>query len=707
MNTLLLKVCDICGEQFVARSSRQHSCNKTITRICPVCGHEYTTSCSKDMRATCPKPECKKMSSHIIKPTKRICKACGGEFVATNPRQVYCREEKKSTCPVCGKTFTNICGVTFSKTCSTECQTQLIMLTRSSNLSNERRICKWCGSEFIPKETRDVYCYQQHYKDCIVCGQSFEIDPRYNPDVETCSKKCKITLMTRNHDYVKGAETLSATLQTRYGVTNAALVPSAADKMKRTCLERYGKKWYTQTDEYKEQAKKTNIEKYGVEYHLQSPVVIEKRMQTCQDKYGSPNIFSSEIGKELVKEGMLSKYGVTNPSQYAEFKKRATANARNSKLEERICRLLDNYNIEYMHHYFVQGESFSHEFDFYLPKYKILVDADGLYYHSYLDDPDGERVRDDYDERRMCLIPEDHLFYAIIEGQEDRQVKELVEFIEKYSGSLAEYDSQLFKWCRSIEFPYPEYTEKRLLSDWNHLRNYSNSGYISRCRIGISLIKQFHRSIYECHRKENVSPLDGWNDDELLKKVIRNRFIYKNDVDPSKILSGFTVSRIAPCVSMFNPVLAKYLVTKYLNEFDSVFDPFSGFSGRLLGVTSANKQYIGQDLNEKAVVEANKIVDFLNLNSRAQITTVDILQSHGNYECLLTCPPYHDKEIYNTETTFKSCDDWIDECLQRFDCRRYVFVVDKTEKYKDKVVEELKNDSHFNTNSEYVLVIDC
>lgn len=177
-------------------------------------------------------------------------------------------------------------------------------------------------------------------------------------------------------------------------------------------------------------------------------------------------------------------------------------------------------------------------------------------------------------------------------------------------------------------------------------------------------------------------------------------------LNPAKVLAGFNISKIGPVVSLFNPVLAKYLVNKYLSGFDAVFDPFSGFSGRLIGAVAAGKRYIGQDLREVSVKESNEIIDFLKIQDKASIAHKDVLQSHGEYECLLTCPPYGFKEVYGDETVFKSCDGWIDECLDRFKCRRYVFIIDETEKYRDYISEELHNASHFSNSVEHIVVID-
>ena len=85
---------------------------------------------------------------------------------------------------------------------------------------------------------------------------------------------------------------------------------------------------------------------------------------------------------------------------------------------------------------------------------------------------------------------------------------------------------------------------------------------------------------------------------------------------------------------------------------------------------------------------------------------IDILQDTGEYECLFTCPPYKNKEIYNAETEFKSCDEWITECLNRYKCKRYVFVIDTTTKYENYVVESISTKSHLSTVKEQIIVID-
>ena len=123
----------------------------------------------------------------------------------------------------------------------------------------------------------------------------------------------------------------------------------------------------------------------------------------------------------------------------------------------------------------------------------------------------------------------------------------------------------------------------------------------------------------------------------------------------------------------------------------------------MLGCCALNKKYIGQDINKKHIEESKQIIDYLNLNAAVKVQ--DIFVDCGEYECLFTCPPYNLKEIWNENETNYSCDQWIGQCITRYDCKKYLFVVDSTERYKDYIIGEIKNNSHFGNNTEYIVLI--
>lgn len=135
---------------------------------------------------------------------------------------------------------------------------------------------------------------------------------------------------------------------------------------------------------------------------------------------------------------------------------------------------------------------------------------------------------------------------------------------------------------------------------------------------------------------------------------------------------------------------------------------YSGFSGWLLGAYNCNKNYRGFDFNELHVKESNAIISYLHKENMLHVSVKDLLttEPHEYKETtLFTCPPYGNKEHWNNNEVIKSCDDWIDECINRYICDYYLFVVDKTTKYHYNIVETIINKSHFGSNNEYVVLI--
>lgn len=640
------KICPICNEEFTPQSSRQKYCNKPIKVKCINCGKEFITYCNKERKQTCSIRCRAEYNAKQAQKKYKVCAICGDKFLPQSSRQKYCHKKIILKCPICGKSYYDECRpkVDQAHTCGNpECEHKYAHMKSIESVQKQTRICKWCGESFHPTTVTQIYCTRVHYQTCKNCGKKFIVHP---------------------------------------GRTSSDIPIFCSQR----CSQLYhsGENNVLSNKEVRERIKQTMLQKYGVAHAMQSPKIISKWQKEYKERTGYAHpIYNPEVRSKAAKH-------------------RNTSN----KFEQRVAALLDNYDIEYVRHYMLQNNVASHEFDFFLPKYKILIDCDGVYFHSYLSDPNGKQVLDYYDEDRIALIPKDYIFHVIVEGQEEHDIKELESILQSIDNHIFDYDSYLFRWCRSISFPYPKYDDKRMHKDYEALCKYNAVKYTPTSQLGNSIIDNFHLSLYDAHVGNYTSPKTAWNNDTLLKKVIANRLIYKNNVDPHKILKGFNISKICPCVSKFNPVLARYLILKYLDKYNYVFDPFSGFSGRLLGTLSCNKHYIGQDLNENAVDESNQIIKFLNAAENAEITVKDILQSQGKYECLLTCPPYYTKETYNKEDVFKTCDEWIAECLQRFDCNRYVFVVDQTFKYKNYIVEEIKHTSHLTKTKEQVIVID-
>ena len=234
-----------------------------------------------------------------------------------------------------------------------------------------------------------------------------------------------------------------------------------------------------------------------------------------------------------------------------------------------------------------------------------------------------------------------------------------------------------------------------------------------------------------------VSPLECW---EMFKsresftsgewrKFYVNRFTYAETAAanalrrdglmmPGTILDGFTITHKADCVSYLKPMLAKRLAGRYLAGAKEVFCPFNGFSGIMLGCAIGNKmRFVGRDINTTEIDESKALAEYaasLGYSIDADLAVADVFEGYGEYETLMCCPPYEDIEQWNFDMDGRcvdrnlTCEKWIDVCVERYRCGKYLFVVDdKTVgKYAGHVVEKLDNSSHFGSNSEYVVLLE-
>ena len=544
----------------------------------------------------------------------------------------------------------------------------------------------------------------EDFKDtCEVCGKKTQFQDFTRGYKKSCSKECS-SLLTVS----KG----KATKERIYGNPNY----NNLEKHKQTCLERYGKEDYTNHSKSEEtklakygdpnycnplKNKQTCLERYGVESVTYLQSMKDKSKATSILKYGVDHPMKSKVVKENFKSSMMKYYGVEFPSQNREIHKKILSSQKMTSPEKKINEFLSNNGFEYQYQYECNGKCF----DFAIFKdneLSILVEVDGEYFHGLLSDCDGKLVRGDKDCERFSKCPEG---VKLI-------VCDSFKVEDCFSEILRVFDIDYEKWIQEIvdslpkEFPYYEYSEERMRKDYEKLCTYRDIKKNSR--LGDSIISNFHRSIYDAHISTKPSPKEAWNNRELLEKCVRNRFIYSSNLSSHSILQGFNVCKIAPKVSVFSAPLARRLIQTYLDKYNQIFDPFSGFSGRMLGACSLDKSYIGQDINVSHIKESKQIAEFLGLKN-VSLKVQNVLEdTKKEYECLFTCPPYGGKEHWNIKNDLieKTCDEWIDECLNRFKCKTYLFVVDETEKYKDYIVEEISNNSHFGNNKEYVIKID-
>ena len=567
----------------------------------------------------------------------------------------------------------------------------------------EKLKCKECGQEFTkidcvtrhakmvhkmePKAYYDKWFKKEGEGICKCCGAETKYWNLEHGYRDFCSRKCFWKVTTQ--------------------------LESVKEKRKQTCKEKYDSENYMQCKDFKEKTEVTNLREYGVKNAGGSDVAIAKIKATKLANHGDENYNNMEqtyatkeikYGDKYYNNKMKTRQtwqkayniDITSPMQIPGVKLKALSySSKMTTPEKKLFEFLKNRKFQFQYGYELNGKSFDFAV-FNNSELKLLIEIDGIYYHGLTEDSNGKHVRGETDCERFSKVPEGVKYIVC----DDNNIEKCFDEITKV------YDMDYNEWIKSIigdlpkEFPFPKYDDKRLQKDWKHLQEWE---WNKNSYVGSSIVRHFHESIWEAHVGKNISPVECWNNKELLEKTVRNRMIYSSRLSSQSIVDGFNVSKIAPKVSVFNPMLAKYLIKTYLNEFSEVFDPFSGFSGRLLGCCALGKKYVGQDINTKHVIESNRIIDYLRLN--ASVKEQDIFIDQGKYECLFTCPPYGLKEIWNEHETDYTCDMWIAQCIARYDCEKYLFIVDSSERYKDYIIGEITNCSHFCNRKEYIVLI--
>ena len=478
------------------------------------------------------------------------------------------------------------------------------------------------------------------------------------------------------------------------------------DKIESTNLEKFGSKCSLKDPEVNAKARKTTKEKYGVEYALQCKDIYDETVETLKKKYGVEHALQNDNIRNKMREKIIEKYGVSNTMQIPEIQEKSMQNRKQHYLRDGIsfdskwelaywiyvteCLHGDIKRCDICFKYSVDNITHKYYPDF-IYNGKILEMKGDHFYKDRNRENEAinpfDRSKDkQFEAKRKCAIENGVEFISI------EEIEKALNFVkEKYGNGYLDI------WCVDEKsFPYPK----------------PNKSFYN---VDDELIKKHHKSIYKARTRGcKYSPYEAWFNKDLIKELVDNRLKYSdyNDkLSPNSILQGFSVTRKAKKVSVFKPKLAKELISKYLSDAKCIFDPFSGFSGRMIGAIRNNIPYIGQDINSEHIFESIGIYNELclldNRIYNVSLNVKDIFDSTGEYDCLFTCSPYADKEDWgNINQKILSCDEWIDECLKRFRCRKYLFVVDNTEKYKDYVVDVIENKSHFGINYERIIFID-
>lgn len=247
------------------------------------------------------------------------------------------------------------------------------------------------------KEKREA----KRNKICIWCNVSW-FDKTKRLIAKTCSKECAkkyaVSKRKQKGSYVRTEEQNKKMIETMQKLGHIKY----ADDNKKKFVIKLKQNW--QDSEYREMMRLSTEKKYGI-HHTKTRQVKEKIKETCLKKYGHTSPTRSDAIKEKIRKTRLEK-GLTKTFEgqtmhewaeklgcsYSYFKQIVNEKGFEAAkllspdqtiIEKVISSWLELNKISYTYNKFLPLET-NHQFrpDFFLEEKKIIIECDGLFWHS-------------------------------------------------------------------------------------------------------------------------------------------------------------------------------------------------------------------------------------------------------------------------------------------------------------------------------------
>jgi 16S rRNA G966 N2-methylase RsmD len=223
----------------------------------------------------------------------------------------------------------------------------------------------------------------------------------------------------------------------------------------------------------------------------------------------------------------------------------------------------------------------------------------------------------------------------------------------------------------NVSFNY-SYSDPDLLKDWNSLIKWNSrvDTMASTQRVGMKLCEHFFPNFFDIENKDGNSFKSLWTADKLEKVLRWNR---KSHSTPylSELRRGIYFNYNLAKSTMYRPQMAKMVVTNLGAK--RVLDPCAGWGGRMLGTIAAGAEYVAFEPNTETYEGLLNLSKFLGIQDKVRIIKDSALEMNkydiGEFDLILTSPPYFDLEVYSHEDTqsIKGCDTysiWVNNFLK-------------------------------------------
>ena len=199
---------------------------------------------------------------------------------------------------------------------------------------------------------------------------------------ETCLQRYGVTSPLKSEIFKQKSK---ETCLQKYGVEYTGQIPEKIEKTHKACLEKYGVDSVFKVQKFRNQSLDTCIKKYASdEDDINSIVNIgqlkyvkDKIKNTCLEKYGVENHMQTQYYKNLISSILSS-----NEIQEKIYNTKLLNNSFNISYQEDVCfDLLKEKYSDCIRQY--KSELYPFNCDFYIPSLDLYIEYNGSHYHHY------------------------------------------------------------------------------------------------------------------------------------------------------------------------------------------------------------------------------------------------------------------------------------------------------------------------------------
>lgn len=211
---------------------------------------------------------------------------------------------------------------------------------------------------------------------------------------------------------------------------------------------------------------------------------------------------------------------------------------------------------------------------------------------------------------------------------------------------------------------YPD-DQSKLIPEWNRIKAFtpdlSTNEIYNNSSVGTYICKYFCKDFYNAKGpKDKKTIAQLLQDKPTVEKLVYNRLglewfdqVPGTDgtftLSPKMMIQGLRSMRLVSQITLFKPTVYKYLVEKYSQPGDTVYDYSCGWGARMLATIAANRAYIGTD--PLTVPDLITMKDYFKLNNVTLLQqgseTYRDQENSVDFSC--SSPAYYNQEIYSND----------------------------------------------------------